>query len=167
MDFKNMIITEEMLASKSKRFLNSLIDSIPHFTISYGLVYSVFYLGEYLDNYKLSLFLMDLSIMEELLFDSILGILYYFIFESLTFRSLGKYVTKTKVIMINGSAPTPKDILIRSLCRIIPFDALSFLGAKGKGWHDKISKTYVVDIAKFDEGRNLANELEQIGRTTE
>ncbi|MBO3099248.1 RDD family protein [Gelidibacter pelagius] len=146
---KNIIITEEMLASKTKRFVNYLIDLIPFYLISYGLIYSIFYLGDYLDNYELSQFFINLSFIEELIIDSIIIVFYYFIFESLTFRSLGKYVTNTKVIMKNGDAPTPKDVLIRGLCRIIPFDGLSFLGTNGKGWHDAISKTYVVDIEKF------------------
>ncbi|WP_262890112.1 RDD family protein [Gelidibacter japonicus] len=94
-------------------------------------------------------------------------VFYYFIFESLSFRSLGKHATNTIVIMNNGQAPTPKDVLIRSLCRIIPFDGLSFLGTNGKGWHDVLSKTYVVDIEKFKTGQILANELDQIGQSTD
>ncbi|RXJ52587.1 RDD family protein [Gelidibacter gilvus] len=167
MDFKNRVIPEEMLASKTKRFINNLIDLIPFYIMSYGLIYGVFYLGDYLGNQELSQFLIDLSFIEESLIDFILIVFYYFVFESLTFRSLGKYVTKTKVIMTNGAEPRPKDILIRSLCRIIPFDGLSFLGAKGKGWHDAISKTYVVDIDKFEKERILSNEIEQIGQSTE
>lgn len=167
MDVKNIIITEEMLASKTKRFVNNLIDLIPFYIISYGLIYSIFYLGDYLDNYELSQFFINLSFIEKLIIDSIIIVFYYFIFESLTFISLGKYVTNTKVIMNNGDAPTPKDVLIRSLCRIIPFDGLSFLGTNGKGWHDSISKTYVVDIEKFKTGQILANELDQIGQSTD
>ncbi|HUH26948.1 hypothetical protein [Gelidibacter sp.] len=48
MDYKNTVITEEMLASKTKRFINNLIDLFPFYIISYGIVYSVFYLGAYL-----------------------------------------------------------------------------------------------------------------------
>lgn len=156
-----------MLASRTKRFVNNLIDLTPFYIISYGLIYSLFYLGEYLDNYELSQLLMNLSYLEELIIDSIIIVFYYFIFESLSFRSLGKHATNTIVIMNNGQAPTPKDVLIRSLCRIIPFDGLSFLGTNGKGWHDVLSKTYVVDIEKFKTGQILANELDQIGQSTD
>ena len=167
MDFKNTVITEEMLVSKTKRFINNLIDLVPFYIISFGLVHGMLYLGEYFGSKKLSYFLMDLSYFEELLFDAVIVVFYFFILESLTFRSLGKYVTNTKVIMNNGAEPTPKNILIRSLCRIIPFDALSFLGEKGKGWHDAFSKTYVVDIDNFEKGRILSNELDQIGQNIE
>lgn len=156
-----------MLASRTKRFVNNLIDLTPFYIISYGLIYSLFYLGDYLDNYELSQLLMNLSYLEELIIDSIIIVFYYFIFESLSFRSLGKYATNTKVIVNSGQAPTLKDVLIRSLCRIIPFDGLSFLGTNGKGWHDVLSKTYVVDIEKFKTGQILANELNQIGQSTD
>jgi len=33
---------------------------------------------------------------------------------------------------------------LRSLCRIIPFEAFSFLGEEGRGWHDTITNTYVI-----------------------
>ena len=36
-----------------------------------------------------------------------------------------------------------KAILIRTLCRLIPFEAFSFFSKPGKGWHDKFSKTNV------------------------
>ena len=110
---------------------------------------------------------MTLSFIEEVIMDSIFIVLYYFIFESLTFRYLGKYATNTKVIMSNGEAPTPKDVLFRSVCRIIPLDWLSFLGTYGKGWHDAILEIYVVDIEKFKTGQILATKLEQIGRSTD
>ena len=37
------------------------------------------------------------------------------------------------------------DILVRTFCRYIPFEAFTFLGNKSPiGWHDKLSKTIVV-----------------------
>ncbi|WNH08862.1 hypothetical protein [Thalassobellus suaedae] len=46
---------------------------------------------------------------------------------------------------------------------MIPFDALSFLGTIGKGWHDSISSTYVVDIGRFEAKKKTFSELDQIG----
>ncbi|WP_462319563.1 hypothetical protein [Marinilabilia sp.] len=43
-----------------------------------------------------------------------------------------------------GESPGFRTILIRSLCRFIPFDALSFLGGEESGWHDRISGTRVI-----------------------
>ena len=53
---------------------------------------------------------------------AIVLVFYYFLIESITKgRSIGKLVTGTKVVMIDGSTPTTKDYFMRSLCRIIPF----------------------------------------------
>ncbi len=69
---------------------------------------------------------------------------YYFLFEGSYGRTLGKLITGTKVIDENGQIPSASAILIRTLSRLIPFEAFSFLGSKPLGWHDRFSKTYVV-----------------------
>lgn len=105
------------------------------------------------------------------LIDYIFGIfillIYYLTIEGLTARSIGKYVTKTKVVTHEGLRPDFGTIFIRTLCRLIPFNALSFLGENGKGWHDSISKTYVVDINKFESKRETELSLEEIGKLSE
>jgi hypothetical protein len=35
-------------------------------------------------------------------------------------------------------------MVLRSLCRLIPFEPFSFLGSDARGWHDSITKTRVV-----------------------
>ncbi|HEY6914196.1 MAG TPA: RDD family protein, partial [Paludibacter sp.] len=61
-------------------------------------------------------------------------------------RSLGKIITKTKVITVDGDKPDFKTFLIRALCRFIPLESFSFLGSTDSGWHDSISRTRVVRI---------------------
>ena len=163
MNDRNFIITEEMLASKNKRFANHLLDLIPQYAISYGITYGFFYIGEFTGNYALNNYWSEMSTVEDYMITYGLMVLYYFIFEILSQKTLGKYVTNTKVVMYNGDVPTPKVVLIRTLCRLIPFDAFSFLGTKGKGWHDSISKTYVIDIAIFESRKTTFIELDQIG----
>ena len=68
---------------------------------------------------------------------------YYFVFEYFFGKTPGKFLTKTKVVDKNGEWPGGKKILIRSLCRLIPFDNFSFLFGPF-GWHDSISGTMVV-----------------------
>ena len=88
-------------------------------------------------------------------------ILYYFIFESITKRrTLGKLITSTKVIMIDGSEPTTKDYFIRSICRIIPFEGFSFLGLNG--WYDKFSKTTVVNKYAFEAAISFDEAIESL-----
>jgi uncharacterized RDD family membrane protein YckC len=57
-------------------------------------------------------------------------------------RSLGKLITKTQALREDGSLITYKDALMRSLCRLIPFDPLSAFN--GNPWHDKWTQTIVV-----------------------
>ncbi len=71
-------------------------------------------------------------------------LLYYFIFEYFWGRTIGKMITKSKVI------PEDDDqnhffirILGRTLMRFIPLDILSYLFTP-KGFHDRISKTITV-----------------------
>lgn len=98
------------------------------------------------------------------LITSVLLALLYFITEmALKGRTIAKYMTKTKVVLEDGSNPNAIDYLKRSFSRIIPFEALSFLGSEGRGWHDSISNTYMVDIAKFEAKKKAQNELDQIG----
>ncbi|MCL6296228.1 RDD family protein [Jejuia spongiicola] len=156
-------ITEDLLASKNSRFVNHLIDLAPQYAISYGLAYLFFYIGEFTGYYGLNDFLNGLSTFEDLLYTYSLMIAYFFLMESLTSKTLGKYVTKTMVVLPNGQKPSHLDILKRSFCRMIPFDGLSFLGTNGKGWHDSISGTFVVDTAKFEARKTSYSELDQIG----
>ena len=74
----------------------------------------------------------------------IVPLFYYIIVEGVTGRTLGKLVTGTRVVNGSGGRPSFKQILGRSLARFIPFEAFSFLGDDGRGWHDSIPDTYVV-----------------------
>ncbi|MDO5969256.1 RDD family protein [Flavivirga aquimarina] len=156
-------ITEDILASNNMRFVNYLIDLVPQYGIVYGVIYLFFYIGEFTGNYVLNNFLTELSTIQDYIFTYTIMLGYYFFMESFANKTLGKYVTKTVVVLHNGDKPSYLDILKRSFCRLIPFDGLSFLGAKGKGWHDALSKTYVVDINKFEAKKKLQGELDQIG----
>ena len=70
-------------------------------------------------------------------------IAYYAIMEIKFQKTVGKFVTKTKVVKMNGEKPTDGDIITRTFCRLIPFDRFSFLFVRN-GIHDFLSKTKVV-----------------------
>lgn len=75
----------------------------------------------------------------------IIGLIYFSALEHFTGKTLGKMITKTKVLTESGEKPSFMNILGRTLCRFIPFEPFSFLfGDDPKGWHDTISKTIVV-----------------------
>ncbi len=71
---------------------------------------------------------------------------YHLFFESMWQRTPGKWISKTKVVRIDGAPLTFTDVLLRTLCRIIPFEPFSFLfdGGYPRGWHDSLTKTAVV-----------------------
>lgn len=69
--------------------------------------------------------------------------LYYIPFEHKTQKTLGKIITKTKVVTFEGNKPELMDIISRTFCRLIPFDRFSFLYSRN-GFHDAISRTKVI-----------------------
>ena len=68
---------------------------------------------------------------------------YFIILEYRYQKTLGKFITKTKVVTTNGEIPTLGDIVRRTFRRLIPFDNISFLFTKN-GFHDYLSNTTVV-----------------------
>jgi uncharacterized RDD family membrane protein YckC len=71
---------------------------------------------------------------------------YYSLLETATNgRNIGKMVTGTKAIRVDGSEFSGRDAVLRSLCRLVPFDALSALFRYT--WHDKWTKTRVVKVS--------------------
>lgn len=59
-------------------------------------------------------------------------------------KTIGKFITRTRAVQEDGSPLTWERAALRSLCRLIPFDAFSFMFSD-IGWHDKLSKTRVVN----------------------
>jgi uncharacterized RDD family membrane protein YckC len=76
--------------------------------------------------------------------------LYYFLFENGRGITIGKLITNTRVVHESGRRATTKEIFIRTLCRLIPFDAFSYLG-DGVGWHDTLSHTRVISKENYDQ----------------
>jgi uncharacterized RDD family membrane protein YckC len=64
-----------------------------------------------------------------------------------TQQTIGKIVTRTKVFTVEGYKPSSVQIFIRTITRLIPIDAISFLF--NYNLHDKVSKTIVTKISKF------------------
>src|SRR5262249_49491659 len=68
--------------------------------------------------------------------------LYYIALEAAFSRTLGKLVFRTKVVSESGGPPSIRQIILRTLCRLIPFEPLSCLDERG--WHDSIPRVRVV-----------------------
>lgn len=80
-----------------------------------------------------------------LLFTLTIHLSYYTILESSSGRTIGKLITGTRVVDKDGKTPGIKTIFLRSLTRIVPFNAFSFLGAVPRGWHDTWTDTWVIE----------------------
>jgi len=132
------LFEELNIASQGQRFITMIIDIFFYFIFALiaGVIIALVGFGEGLQNMN----------------DNLLGILllscYFIPQEALFGRTLGKLITKTKVVKIDGSKVTFNDVLIRTLCRFIPFEPFSFFGNNGRprGWHDRISKTSVISL---------------------
>lgn len=123
------------LASQGKRFANYLIDRI-------GVYIIVFMIIPILDNGLMDLDA-DLSALGGLLIIfAVLG--YWTFFEYFLGKTPAKFITQTKVVTKEGYRISFATAVGRTLCRFIPFDALSFLFSS-VGWHDSISRTRVVN----------------------
>jgi len=69
---------------------------------------------------------------------------YYLLMEASIGRTVGKLVTGTKVVNEDGYDASFAQIVGRTFARIIPFEAVTFLGSETRGWHDSMPNTYVV-----------------------
>ncbi len=87
--------------------------------------------------------------------------MYYTLTEGFFGRSVGKFITGTVVVDENGVKINLGSALKRSLCRLIPFDGLSFFGSRG--WHDSITETYVVEKKALEESIKMFYDFKLIG----
>lgn len=69
---------------------------------------------------------------------------YYVFMETKFQRTVGKFMTNALVVTKHEDVPDLKYIMTRTICRFIPFDALSFLFTKD-GFHDRFSGTTLIN----------------------
>jgi uncharacterized RDD family membrane protein YckC len=112
------------------RFLNFIIDTIVWFIIVAILTNAL--------NAKDP---MQMAVGYFIFFASYIG--YYAFMETKYQKTIGKFITKTKVVNKNGTKPEGGDILRRTFCRLIPFDRISFLFTSN-GFHDRLSDTTLI-----------------------
>ncbi|MFD2602188.1 RDD family protein [Flavobacterium suzhouense] len=146
-------ITYGMLATGNKRFQNFIIDSIVTTLLQIGfakggdMLYGIYGIKGFqvgppvLGNIKYTILALGISIV------------YYGLFETVNMRTLGKYITNTMVVNADGTRPDSMRIFLRTLCRLIPLEFITFFGRRPVGLHDGLSKTLVVDIAAFREAQ--------------
>ena len=130
-----------LVAPKGTRFANLLVDNLLiGIPLSFLCNFMIF--GEYLATRPSHLDLENQLKVNALYF--VLHLLYFILMEHFFGKTVGKMMTNTRVVTHNGGKPSLGQIIGRSFARLIPFEAFSFLGETGIGWHDSLSKTYVI-----------------------
>lgn len=143
-------IDESLYAFIIKRFANLLIDTTFIF-ISFFLVKGIILLLYTVGFDSPYIWFKQAERIEKVLLLVFIWFAYYSVTEIIFSRTIAKFITGTKVVMYDGSKPDAVTILLRTACRAIPIEAFSFLGSAVRGWHDTLSKTYVVDIKGYNQ----------------
>jgi uncharacterized RDD family membrane protein YckC len=120
-------------ASEGARFVNLILDGLAFRLLQFGLAWTLVHNHLWRGGTGLGI-LLDLLVM----------MTYYVLLEALCGKTLAKFVTGTKVVSADGTRPTFLQIVGRTLSRLIPFEAFSFLESCPVGWHDRFSRTRVV-----------------------
>jgi len=129
------------LAENGARFVNYIIDLV----LLMVILFSIGIVMIFMSNDPEAAITQERPFILEYLLNSIVMIFYYTFFEFVfKGKTLGKLLTRTRAVNAIDGRLSFSDAFMRSLCRVIPFEAFSFLGEKGKGWHDSISKTRVI-----------------------
>jgi uncharacterized RDD family membrane protein YckC len=126
---------DSSVVSSGTRFLNFIIDFFAWLIASFILIFIIGFFINSTDGGFLELFVYLLFF--------VIFFLYHAIMEIKFQKTLGKFITKTKVVKMNGEKPENSDIILRTFCRFLPFDRLSFVFTKN-GFHDFLSKTKVI-----------------------
>ena len=135
-------------ATTKQRFINYIVDlMVMRFGISWVTSYVLFYLlNNIAPDLAYDLFTKGPLLLTAYLIAIVNHLFYYTICEK-AFRgyTLGKLLTRTRVIREDGGELTLTDALLRSLCRLVPFEALSIWFGNGP-WHDTWTKTKVIQV---------------------
>lgn len=144
----NENIAEFTAVKKGLRFANRLADII--------IIFFVLYIN-IIENRQFRELFRGTGFGTLIIIEVSLGLYYYLLLEGFFNTTIGKIITGTMIVDTEGKHPGFGSIIARTLSRFIPFEAFSFLGISGRGWHDSISETYVVEAENF-----LPNRLKQV-----
>lgn len=126
-------------APLSARLIHFFVDTI---VVCFLIGTSLFILGDLMVRFSLSLGEQQLPLLAYAIMAA--GFFGYYVFMETQYqKTIGKFMTKTKVVNIDGTKPQVGDIVRRTFCRLIPFDRVSFLFTSD-GFHDKLSETTII-----------------------
>jgi len=155
MENKKFTVTDDLLATQGQRLANFIIDLLIQYIVWIWAGTTIALIADVTDSFFLKTWISNLVVAEKGLSFAVIVAFYYYLTELYFSRSLAKFLTQTFVIMKDGSKPNYKTILKRTLCRLIPFEAFSFLGGTPGGWHDSMSETFVVKKVEFEKKKRI------------
>ena len=167
MSQREYIIPDEIIASNRQRFVNVIIDYVARIALTFLIGIVAGTIGVLTGNEEILIFFQNITRIQELTIGLVVLLIYYNVFEIFFGTTIGKLFTKTVVVDVYGEKPNANAILIRSLCRLIPFEVFSFFGTPCIGWHDSLSKTYVVNKEDLRISKELFHSFEEIGENPE
>lgn len=132
-------------ASSGRRFANYLIDTVFCIVFSYSVGSALgLIMFDVPGLYPAFTWIIEHGKLGEIIFGSLVMLLYYIFFESFFEITPAKIITKTKVVASNGSKAPFLNIIGRTFVRLLPFESFSFFGS-GRGFHDRFSGTKVIE----------------------
>ena len=158
-------ISADLLATRGQRFLNFCFDLVFLYIIILSVGTSIILIAEVANEFAVSAWVENLSNGEIAFYSALIMLLYYSLTEIYFSRTIAQLITKTVVVNKDGTKPDIKMLVIRSLCRFIPFEPFSFLGTNPRGWHDTFSDTYVVKKKKLAKNVRVFNDQEDFAQS--
>lgn len=145
-DFYNDFVWEPLPASTGKRMANYFIDLFGFSVFFYFFSFLLVYL-----NYDLVVLIYSNPEDESSLLAQFILLVFYGMYMGLVEalfngRSLGKLITGTVAVNEDGSRIHGDKALWRGLCRAVPFSVFSALGVPCRPWHDRWTKSYVINL---------------------
>lgn len=129
-------------ASSGLRFANYLIDTIFIYILMFAMGVIIHFINPGI-----------IDFIDDGISNRIIGMIFYGVIMSFTEamlngKSIGKFITKTKAVNLDGSDLGFEKAFTRNLLRIIPFEPFSALGTPSNPWHDRLSQTMVIEEKK-------------------
>lgn len=156
------VLNEQIPASERKRFVSCIFDFFFVFVTMFFSGLIVVLVGNIFNWDIFSIWKKIIIGYTYLAFFTFLLVNYFF-FEWIFVRTMGKLMTGIVVVNRNGLKPNFFVLVIRTTCRLIPFDAFSFLGKSGRFWHDSFSNTYVVEKNALEKDMEFFYAINLIG----
>jgi hypothetical protein len=142
-EFEKESAIKNSQVGQASRLLHLVVDTFVHYSITILLyILAIQFFPSYSRDVD---FIQFMAIF--LFFVAFFG--YYTLMEYLFQKTVGKFLTKTKVVTKEGEKPGFSHIFIRTVLRLVPFDNVTFMTGTN-GFHDVYSKTMVVkDLNKI------------------